>query len=182
MSELVLRQDGALIGRTIAILMESDYVEPELHYYQRRFAEEGATVRYLTRLWGNDALTFNQAETLGGAIYDLPGSSLTATGGTFYRNQVVGQDGGFLGKGYDPLLIQGDHRTVRFTVPTMTLPADLTAARLEDRRLPPRDSLDFPSSSSPSDPNSVSLAPCRTPLVLFSAPSCVMFSMISGSP
>src|SRR5947209_8151771 len=62
MSELVLRQDGALIGRTIAILMESDYVEPELHYYQRRFAEEGATVRYLTRLWGNDALTFTGHE------------------------------------------------------------------------------------------------------------------------
>lgn len=62
MGQLVARQGGALAGRTIAILMESDYVEPELFYYQRRFAEEGATVRYLTRLWGNDSLTFTGHE------------------------------------------------------------------------------------------------------------------------
>jgi protease I len=62
MDQFVARQGGALAGRTIAILMESDYVEPELFYYQRRFAEEGATVRCLTRLWGNAALTFTGHE------------------------------------------------------------------------------------------------------------------------
>ena len=62
MKRLPMREGGALAGRTIAILLESDYVEPELHYYQHRFAEEGATVRYLTRLWGNDSLTFTGHE------------------------------------------------------------------------------------------------------------------------
>src|SRR6185312_5619462 len=38
--------------------MESDYVEPEIDYYLRRFAEEGARVELLTRLWGQPALTF----------------------------------------------------------------------------------------------------------------------------
>ncbi|PRX97094.1 AGE family epimerase/isomerase [Allonocardiopsis opalescens] len=55
--------EGArLTGRTIAILMESDYVEPELHYYQRRFAEEGAKVEFLTRLWGQPSITFHGHE------------------------------------------------------------------------------------------------------------------------
>lgn len=62
MNEFVPREGGALTGRTVAILMETDYVEPELHYYQRRFAEEGADVRYLTRLWGNESLTFTGHE------------------------------------------------------------------------------------------------------------------------
>jgi protease I len=49
---------GRLSGRTVAILMESDYVEPEIDYYRRRFAEEGARVELLTRLWGRDDMTF----------------------------------------------------------------------------------------------------------------------------
>jgi len=39
-----------LAGRKIGILIESDYYEPEIHYYQHRFAEEGAEVHLLTRL------------------------------------------------------------------------------------------------------------------------------------
>jgi putative intracellular protease/amidase/mannose/cellobiose epimerase-like protein (N-acyl-D-glucosamine 2-epimerase family) len=66
MTELIRRADGRLAGRTIAILMEGDYVEPELHYYQRRFAEEGAKVEFLTRLWGQSELTFTGHE------YQLP--------------------------------------------------------------------------------------------------------------
>ncbi len=50
--------DGPLAGTRIAILMESDFYEPEIFYYQRRFAEEGATVEFLTRLWGRRSLTF----------------------------------------------------------------------------------------------------------------------------
>ena len=47
-----------LAGRKIGILVESDYYEPEIFYYQRRFAEEGADLRLLTRLWGQPSLTF----------------------------------------------------------------------------------------------------------------------------
>lgn len=49
---------GRLVGRNIAILLESDYVEPEIAYYERRFAEEGAHVDLLTRLWGQQSMTF----------------------------------------------------------------------------------------------------------------------------
>jgi len=62
MVEIPPAEGGRLTGRTIAILMETDYVEPEIHYYQRRFAEEGAEVRFLTRLWGQDSLTFTGHE------------------------------------------------------------------------------------------------------------------------
>ncbi|ONI84774.1 thiamine biosynthesis protein ThiJ [Saccharothrix sp. ALI-22-I] len=54
----ILREGGALTGRTVAILMETDYVEPEIDYYRLRFAEEGAQVHLLTRLWGQDSITF----------------------------------------------------------------------------------------------------------------------------
>jgi protease I len=47
-----------LAGRKIGILLESDFYEPEIFYYQRRFAEEGAEVHLLTRLWGQPSLTF----------------------------------------------------------------------------------------------------------------------------
>jgi len=57
MADLTLR-DGPLSGTRIAVLIESDFFEPEIHYYQRRFAEEGAEVHYLTRLWGQDSITF----------------------------------------------------------------------------------------------------------------------------
>jgi protease I len=62
MDDLTRRDGGRLAGRTIAILLESDYVEPELAYYRRRFAEEGARVDLLTRLWGQSSLTFTGHE------------------------------------------------------------------------------------------------------------------------
>jgi protease I len=49
---------GALAGRKVGILMEGDFYEPEIFYYQRRFAEEGVDLRLLTRLWGQPSLTF----------------------------------------------------------------------------------------------------------------------------
>lgn len=58
MNAIAPLENGRLDGRTVAILMESDYVEPEVDYYQRRFAEEGARVQFLTRLWGSPSLTF----------------------------------------------------------------------------------------------------------------------------
>ena len=51
-----------LAGRKIGILLESDYYEPEIFYYQRRFAEEGADLHFLTRLWGQPSLTFQGHE------------------------------------------------------------------------------------------------------------------------
>jgi protease I len=45
-------------GRKIGVLMEADYYEPEIWYYARRFPEEGAEVQFLTRLWGQERLTF----------------------------------------------------------------------------------------------------------------------------
>jgi protease I len=48
----------SLAGKKIGILIEGDYYEPEIFYYQRRFAEEGADLRLLTRLWGQPSLTF----------------------------------------------------------------------------------------------------------------------------
>ena len=49
-------------GHKIAVLMESDYYEPEIFYYQRRFPEEGAEVHFLTRLWGQRSMTFHGHE------------------------------------------------------------------------------------------------------------------------
>lgn len=49
-------------GKKVAILIESDYYEPEIFYYQRRFEEEQADLRFLTRLWGQPALTFKGHE------------------------------------------------------------------------------------------------------------------------
>ncbi|UWE09230.1 DJ-1/PfpI family protein [Actinacidiphila bryophytorum] len=51
-----------LKGQKIAVLMESDFYEPEIFYYQRRFAEEGAEVHFLTRLWGNERIVFRGHE------------------------------------------------------------------------------------------------------------------------
>ncbi len=52
----------SLQGKKIAVLMESDYYEPEIFYYQRRFAEEGIDLHFLTRLWGQPTLTFTGHE------------------------------------------------------------------------------------------------------------------------
>ena len=51
-----------LQGKRIGILVESDYYEPEIWYYQRRFAEEAADVHFLTRLWGQERITFTGHE------------------------------------------------------------------------------------------------------------------------
>jgi protease I len=47
-----------LNGKKIAVLIESDYYEPEIAYYQHRFAEEGIELHLLSRLWGQPSLTF----------------------------------------------------------------------------------------------------------------------------
>ena len=56
----------SLKGKKIGILMEGDFYEPEIWYYKLRFAEEGAEVHFLTRLWGLKSITFKGHE------YHLP--------------------------------------------------------------------------------------------------------------
>jgi protease I len=51
-----------LEGKKIGVLIESDYFEPEIWYYKFRFGEEGADVHFLSRLWGQDFLTFKGHE------------------------------------------------------------------------------------------------------------------------
>ena len=56
----------SLAGKKVAILMEADFYEPEIFYYQRRFPEDGIEVNFLTRLWGQSSLSFKGHE------YHLP--------------------------------------------------------------------------------------------------------------
>jgi len=46
-----------LRGKKVGILIEGDYYEPEIWYYKLRFAEEGAEVHFLTRMWGQTSET-----------------------------------------------------------------------------------------------------------------------------
>lgn len=46
----------------IGILIESDFYENEIFYYQFRFKEAGYEVHLLSRLWGNDSITFSGHE------------------------------------------------------------------------------------------------------------------------
>jgi protease I len=61
MTDTILRS-GPLENHRVAILIESDFYEPEIFYYQRRFAEEGCEVHFRTRMWGQSALTFTGHE------------------------------------------------------------------------------------------------------------------------
>ena len=45
-----------------------------------------------------------------------------------------GQNAGFLGRRFDPLVIQGDRQTARFALPEVTLAGDVSPSRLQQRR------------------------------------------------
>jgi protease I len=62
MSEGIVLRSGPLDGRKVIVLMESDFFEPEIFYYQRRFAEEGCEVHFRTRLWGQQSINFTGHE------------------------------------------------------------------------------------------------------------------------
>jgi len=47
-----------LQGKKIGILIEGDFYEKEIFYYEHRFPEEGAEIHWLSRLWGQPSLTF----------------------------------------------------------------------------------------------------------------------------
>ena len=42
--------------------MESDFYEDEIFYYKHRFPEEGIDIHFLTRLWGQERITFHGHE------------------------------------------------------------------------------------------------------------------------
>ena len=52
----------SITGKKVAVLLETDYYEKEIFYYQHRFAEEGAELHFLTRLWGQPRITFTGHE------------------------------------------------------------------------------------------------------------------------
>ena len=51
-----------LQGKKIGILIEGDFYEKEIFYYEHRFPEEGVELHWLTRLWGQKSLTFQGHE------------------------------------------------------------------------------------------------------------------------
>jgi protease I len=48
--------------KKVGVLIEGDYYEKEIFYYEHRFPEEGIELHFLTRLWGQSQLTFNGHE------------------------------------------------------------------------------------------------------------------------
>jgi protease I len=52
----------SLQGKKVAVMIESDFYEPEIHYYQHRFREEGIDLHFLTRLWGQNFISFKGHE------------------------------------------------------------------------------------------------------------------------
>jgi protease I len=51
-----------LSGHKIGVLMEADFYENEILYYKHRFPEEELDTHFLTRLWGQERLTFTGHE------------------------------------------------------------------------------------------------------------------------
>lgn len=48
--------------KSVLVLVESDYYEHEIWYYQYRFRESGVPLRFVSRLWGQSVLTFKGHE------------------------------------------------------------------------------------------------------------------------
>lgn len=46
----------------VAVLMETDFYEKEIFYYEHRFAEAGIELHFMTRLWGQPSLSFHGHE------------------------------------------------------------------------------------------------------------------------
>lgn len=51
-----------LVGKKVGVLIESDFYEDEILYYKHRFPEEGVDLHFLTRLWGQERITFQGHE------------------------------------------------------------------------------------------------------------------------
>ena len=57
-----MNETKPLKGKKVAVLIESDFYENEIFYYNLRFAEEGIDLHFLTRLWGCEKITFTGHE------------------------------------------------------------------------------------------------------------------------
>lgn len=51
-----------LAGKKVGVLIESDFYEKEIFYYEHRFPEEGADLHFLSRLWGQKSIVFTGHE------------------------------------------------------------------------------------------------------------------------
>jgi protease I len=51
-----------LKGKKVGVLIESDFYEKEIFYYEHRFPEEGIELHFLTRLWGQPYIMFKGHE------------------------------------------------------------------------------------------------------------------------
>ena len=51
-----------LVGKKIGILLESDFAEYEIFFYQHRFPAEGAELHFLSRMWNQPSITFQGHE------------------------------------------------------------------------------------------------------------------------
>lgn len=51
-----------LKGKKIGVLVESEFISEEIEAYRRVFAELGAEVHFMSRLWGQGKLTFVSAD------------------------------------------------------------------------------------------------------------------------
>jgi deglycase len=51
-----------LKGKKVAVLIESDFYEKEIFYYEHRFPEEGVELHFLSRMWGQQYITFKGHE------------------------------------------------------------------------------------------------------------------------
>jgi len=49
-------------GKKVAVLLESDFYEKEIFYYEHRFPEADMELHFLTRLWGQTGITFRGHE------------------------------------------------------------------------------------------------------------------------
>jgi protease I len=87
----ILMRSGPLDGSRALVLLESDFYEPEILYYQRRFAEEGCEVHFRTRLWGQSTLAFTGHE------YRMP----------FYVSKGIEDISDEELRGYDVLIVPG---------------------------------------------------------------------------
>jgi len=48
----------SLGGKKIAVLVENEFIPEEIAAYRQRFEEFGATVHFMSRLWGNTSVSF----------------------------------------------------------------------------------------------------------------------------
>lgn len=48
--------------KKVGVLIESDFYEKEIFYYEHRFPEAGIELHFLTRLWGQSYITFKGHE------------------------------------------------------------------------------------------------------------------------